>query len=384
MTNKNDLELTDPLTLEQGATGVETEDFSGVEITEPFNPEAIRVEPRPTVVHLIIERILHGEINLEPGYQRKAGIWSDEAQSRLIESLLIRIPLPAFYMDASNEDSWEIIDGLQRLTALKRFILDKTLTLHGLEFLTDYNGKTFDELPRNFQRRIEETSLVVYLLEKGTPEKVKFNIFKRINTGGLPLSAQEIRHALNPGRAPVFLEQLSKERWFKKATDNSIRDDRMADREIILRFIAFLLTPFDKYTKKETLDIFLNKAMSTLNNISEDRIQELKQRFVQSMKASFEIFGRHAFRKRYDLDSGQRFPINKPLFEAISVNLDKIDNSEIKYLKANKDRVNQQLVHLMSNNEEFLSSITSATGQEKSVKIRFEKVGEVFRSVLDD
>src|SRR5262249_44885897 len=147
-------------------------------------------------------------------------------------------------MDATDDDKWIVVDGLQRLTSLKRFVLDKNLRLCGLEFLSQLKGKAYDELPRNFQRRIAETQVTVYLIEKGTPSDVKFNIFKRINTGGLPLSAQEIRHALNQGKVTKLLAQLANSAEFKKATDNSIRDDRMADREFVLRFLAFTITPY--------------------------------------------------------------------------------------------------------------------------------------------
>jgi hypothetical protein len=99
---------------------------------------------------LLLNRIRHNELDLAPDFQRKAGIWKEDARSRLIESMLIRIPLPAFYMDATNEDSWLVVDGLQRLTTLKQFVIDKSLTLKGLDFLKFLEGKAYDELSRSY------------------------------------------------------------------------------------------------------------------------------------------------------------------------------------------------------------------------------------------
>ncbi len=364
--------------VDSGATGFELEDSPSVEITDPFNPEEVRVTHGTPIVGSIVTRIKHNEINLKPGYQRKAGIWTEAAQSRLIESLLIRIPLPAFYVDAADEDKWDIIDGLQRLTAMKNFIIDKSLRLTGLEFLTDYNGYSYDQLPRHFQRRIEEAQLVFYQLEKGTPKNIKFNIFRRINTGGLPLSSQEIRHALNPGAAPILLERLSKTKEFLQATAYSIRDDRMVDREIILRNLAFLITSFEDYKTREDLDTFLNDAMEKINSFKKDELTNLENRFINTMKASKEIFDGFAFRKRYSMTQTQRPPINKPLFEAVSVNLDCFSNSQINKIIHNKKIVQQELVKLMAYDETFLRSITSATGKPQSVLERFSKIKDIY------
>ncbi len=120
------------MVIADNGTGVELEDTSGdVQITEPFDPSLIRVDTKPMTIDLLRLRIAYNELDLAPGFQRKGGIWKDEAQSRLIESMLIRIPLPAFYMDATNDEKWLVVDGLQRLTTLKRFMIDKTLRLHG-------------------------------------------------------------------------------------------------------------------------------------------------------------------------------------------------------------------------------------------------------------
>lgn len=128
-------------------------------IIQPFDPELIRVETRPMTIDLLLRRISYEELDLTPDFQRKDGIWNPRTKSRLIESILIRIPLPAFYMDATDEDKWVVIDGLQRLTTLKMFVNDQSLKLSDLEFLTHLEGKTFNDLPRNLQRRINETQV---------------------------------------------------------------------------------------------------------------------------------------------------------------------------------------------------------------------------------
>jgi hypothetical protein len=375
----------DAVTYNGDGTGVEFEQIESTgnghdeSITEPFDPTLIRVETRPMTIDLLLTRIREEEIDLMPSFQRKPGIWTDAAQSRLIESILIRIPLPAFYMDATDDEKWLVVDGLQRLTTLKRFAIDKELRLTGLEFLTHLDGKRYDDLPRSFQRRIVETQVTLYLIEKGTPPKVKFNIFKRINTGGLPLSAQEIRHALNQGKATIFLERLANSNEFKKATSYSIRDERMTDRECVLRFLAFTITPFTEY-RIQDFDGFLNEAMSAMNKMSDQEFKELERQFLRAMVAAFDLFGDRAFRKLY-YKGARRSPINKALFEAWSVNLNKLNDEELQKLKERKDELNTTFIELM-NDREFDSAISQGTGDVKKVKHRFGKIEGIIRKVL--
>lgn len=203
-TNSPEYELdTDGFEKEDIGESIEPE-----EREKPFDPKKVDVSITTPNMGVLIERLRHGEINLFPDFQRSADLWSKQAQSRLIESILIRLPIPAFYFDALVEDKWQVVDGLQRLSAIKNFVLDKSLSLTNLEFLQEYEGFFYDDLPRSLKRRIVEFQTSVYLIKPGTPLVMKYSLFNRINTGGLKLKAQEIRHAmsqsLNHGIASRF------------------------------------------------------------------------------------------------------------------------------------------------------------------------------------
>lgn len=392
------------------ASGVEEEredpDLNGREEIQPFDPTLINIQPLTLTAQQLMTRIQDFEetngqlgLNLRPDFQRMGGIWSDEAQSRLIESMMIRIPLPAFYMneDSEHEDAWLVIDGLQRLTAMRRFMMDQSLRLKKLEFWKEYEGKRFDDLPRTLQRRLEETQTSIYLVKKGTPHNVKFNIFKRINTGGVPLSGQEIRHALNLGASTELLKQLASEDeyCFKLATDYGVGPMRMTDRECVLRFLAFMdkdnylqeqygMRSYEGYSSRDDLDTFLNESMRQINVLGrEDRnyIEEFRQRFKRAMIASRQVFDNRAFRKPLP-NSSRRSQVSKALFEIWSVNLDRCTDEEIELL-VERGSVLENWLQLLMDDTEFVIAISYSTGDPRRVQYRFDKIGEIIRETLN-
>ncbi|MFJ5259409.1 DUF262 domain-containing protein [Streptomyces sp. NPDC088387] len=366
-------------------TDVEREDTDeGVDqITSPFDPEHIDIETRTTTVDLLLSRLRNEMIDLAPDFQRRAGIWTDEKQSRLIESLLLRIPIPSFYAAEQKDGSWAIVDGIQRLTSIARFLDAGTvkappLKLKGLEYLRNFAGAGFGDLSGKLQIRLRETEVVVHVIRRGTPEPVMFNVFARINTGGEPLTRQEIRHALIPGRARTFLTELAESQEFRDATGGSVVGDRMADREMALRFLAFRLTPPDGYRTGD-FDSFLAEAMHRINRFDATDEERLRYEFRSAMLAAQAAFHGHAFRK-YRSGQQRKSPINKALFETIAVNLAALDPDQ-RYGLAQLD-VLEAFADLMED-AEFERSISVATGDPKKVRKRFEAVQELFEDLLE-
>lgn len=342
-----------------------------------YDPEKINIATREPTIEQLLRRINKEELEA-PDFQRKDNLWDDDTKSRLIESIIIRIPLPAFYVDATNEDKWLVVDGLQRLTALKQFVSDKTLKLNGLEYLKEIEGKTYDEISRKYQRRIDETQVTVYLIEKGTPPEVKFNIFKRINTGGLPLVNQEIRHALNPGKAIKLLANLADSQEFNDATKFSEkRKRRMDDREFVLGFLAFTITSYKDY-QDGNRDAFLNEAMAKINKLDDAEIASMDNKFRKAMTDAMDIFGDAAFRKIYKKNKSKQ-PVNKSMFECWSVSISNLSNSDIKMLKERKHLLIDKFSERLEKDKMFEHSGSRAA---KDIKYRFETINELIQEVL--
>jgi hypothetical protein len=359
------------------------DETSPVIIDKPFNPASISIELKSPTISLIIDRLRQEppEIDLFTDFQRKDDLWDEGKQSRLIESILIKLPLPAFFFDGTDDNRWLVVDGLQRLSALRNFIINRSLRLTGLEFLKNLEGESYDTLPRSLKRTIDTTQIIAHIISPGTPPEVKFNIFKRINTGGLVLEPQEIRHALNQGIPARFVAELAAAEAFKTATQNKIDVSRMLDREFATRFVAFYLTSPHDY--QPDLDSFLNGAMQKLGKLSANERNDLKKAFIFSMETAARLFGDWAFRKA-DQFPERRKPVSKALFDVWSVTLAKLSPRQTEALLKKKDLVMNNFAALCRNDREFWNSISTGTGEKSRTVYRFEAVNRLVMELVND
>lgn len=346
---------------------------------EPFNPTEINILPRQESLHNVIERLRNDEINLNTDFQRHPNLWNQGQMSRLIESILIRFPLPAFYFDASNDDKWLVVDGLQRLSSIKKYVISKNLKLSNLEYLQDVNGKGFDDLPRAYQRRIDECSITMFLIQPGTPEEVKYSIFRRINTGGLSLNNQEIRNAMAKPEIRKYLVKLSEDRNFTATIGDQTA--RMLDVELVLRFISFYHMDYEASTKNITT--FLDEMMEILKKSSKKDLDRFELAFKTAMKRCLDIFGDAAFEKRNLTAENRRRRKNSTLFEVWSVAVARLSESEIDKLMGNKEIVQEKHLQIMTNDDAYFRSITFSTQKREHFRIRRYKVNQIIQEVLN-
>lgn len=367
-------------------TGVELErldnDDEGQALIErpPWNPEQIRVSTKSFSLRNVLDLIRDGDLELAPDFQRN-NVWTVKQKSRLIESILLQIPLPVFYFAEDGDGRMRVVDGLQRLSTVASFVGGgaggKNFALIGLEYLDkELKGKYFNELASPWRRRIHNAQIVVHVIDPTTPAAVIYNIFKRINTGGSPLNSQEIRHCMSKPRSRDFLKRCTHLPEFNRATGGALKDHmRMNDQEMTLRFCAFSLLGVDAYFKSKfrAMDPFLEYTTDLLDNEKETskvRLDELADRFRLAMVNSYEAFGEHAFRK-WPLGIIERLsPINRPLFETWAIALSCYETADVIARKKEIVRVAREW---MTNDQEYIAAITSSTGDPQKVKYRFER-----------
>ena len=365
----------------------------GTNIEVPFDPTKIDIIAKPMTISSLEGRLDNNELDLTPDFQRQANVWDVKRKARLIESILLKIPLPSFYFSEDLNGGYAVVDGLQRLCAVFHFknaaLLNSStgaslapLRLKGLQYLKELDGKAYPDLDRKFQRRISELEITANIIRANTPSAVKFNVFARLNQGGMPLTAQEIRNAIFPGEWRNELRRLAESAKFIKATDGKVQTSRQQDMELVLRFIALwqLGEPYRR-PGNQTLDEFLNTTVEqTLSRWSADKWKLAGEAFHHAIDATCQVRGMHAFRK--SAGAQQRKPINRGLFEGELIVFGALDPETLSLATAQKLRIEELFVTALAENKELIQSLLYGTGSAESSNSRIAALSSVVKEAI--
>ncbi len=377
---------------------VDDEDTGGEGFTvQPWNPSKIRITTKNFSLREVVEQIRMDEIDLSPDFQREY-VWKRRQRTRLIESILLGIPLPAFYFNQEEDATYQVVDGVQRLSTIHLFMNNEhELAAADLEYLKELDGLRYDQLDQAVMRRFRAAQIVVHIIEPQTPDEVKYDIFSRVNTLGSPLSAQEIRHAMSRQRSREFLLVLSELPSFDEATarnffrkdrnDSSrwVRDTgRMMNRELALRFCAFLNFDEEVYRQFSSLDAYLADFTKRIDgrpasgpSFDDSQLIDMCQKFDLAMRNAICVLGKYAFR-RNPAYASKRGPLNRAVFEAQAIALAKFPHD---LLASHADEVRGRLLSLFEE-DEYVRCITVGTGDWRRVALRLHCTYDAIREAF--
>lgn len=316
----------------------------------------------PFSIYEYLRQFDKGRITIQPDFQRNQ-VWKDVQKSKFIESILLNFPLPPIYLNQTKDSKLIVIDGLQRSMTLKEFYNGK-LVLKGLEALQKYNGCNFEKLPETLKPKFEDKKLTVFILKPSTPMVVIYDLFNRINTGGTQLNRQEVRNCTLIGKSTELLKELAEKQYFKQAIDWGVKDTRMKDREVVLRYLAFRWFDYEKEYSGGDMSGYIESAMKKINQKEDEYIDNIKTDFKRIMEVSFSIWGNVNFRIPTEFTRGT---INTAILETVCNYLSSKDDN---FIKTNKQVIKTNYTKLIAD-KVYYDSVTSSTGNRQKVLDRF-------------
>jgi hypothetical protein len=347
-------------------------------ILKPYDPDDIKVRRETFSVYEVNRMITEkNDIDLNPDFQRNL-VWDNIRKSALIESILLGIPIPVFYFAESKTGQYHVVDGLQRLSTIKQFF-NNDFALKKLEYLKDdCEGKYYNNdlktkgrvLDRKHTRRLENAQLIVNVIEFTSPQKVKYDIFKRLNTGGKPLNKQEVRNCIASKEVRKFLRDSAHSIEFSEATSASISDNRMDAQELVLRFIGFRLEQQGLVSYTGDMNSFLDSVMDIINEFNEIRLESYKSDFINGLKINYHLFGEFCFRKclTVHLKKGAKRPfINKALFLSWMMETYFLDYLVLKS-KINFGEFSKIIAIELDKKEKYYTILTTGTSDKQNVR----------------
>jgi len=325
--------------------------------------------------------ITNGDINLSPRYQRRFR-WDEKRQSKLIESFLMNVPIPPIFLNEDEYGQYSIIDGKQRLSAIHNFLRGR-LTLKGLEVFADLNGMNFDQIPTRLQT-VLKTRVTVrgIIILRQSDREIKFEVFRRINTGGVNLNNQEIRNSVYPGSLNDLLLDLSEEKKFHKmlGVNNKQRSklyQEMRDVEFVLRYFTFRDT-WDGFSggMRRNLDEYMLKNQK----LQSDQINELKKDFLNTLDIVEAAFGENAFRRWNPENHQWKQQVLASLYDA---QMFACRNFSVEEVAPHSPDIIQGLKDLFSD-DVFRNAIDSATNTPSYFKTRIQMMSDLIHRVVEE
>lgn len=317
----------------------------------------------------LVRMIEDKDIILDPDFQRNY-VWDNKKASLLIESIILNVPIPVVYVSQSEDDTWTVIDGLQRLWSLKRFF-DGKFKLTGLEILTELNKQDISSLNSKALRMLKNGLLRVIMITNDSNEDIKYDVFMRLNTGSVHLTEQELRNCLYKGSLNRLLKDLTSNEQWLSLLGISEPHKRMADREMILRFFSLHQNWDSKLgvitNYKGRMKNFLNDYLKQNQNVSQNIVIQHKELFDSTVNKVVAVFGENAFRTLNE-SADQERSINRAIMDVIMVSLSEYELDE---LLIKKYEIKKAFYDAIANNKTFKDSLLIATSDTKALKNRF-------------
>jgi hypothetical protein len=325
-----------------------------------------------------------GDLNIQPDFQR-GFVWDIVKASRLVESILLDIPLPVIYLSQEKDGKEYVIDGQQRLTSFFSFIdgilpFGKDFKLTGLNVFSELVGKYFKDLPRELQKKIRFYKIRTITFRKESEQDLKFEVFERLNTGSVSLNDQELRNCIYRGKYNDLLWELSEDKTFRELLGINKPEKRMRDVELVLRFAAFFHSTYINY--KPPIKKFLNNDIEKYRFISDKDAFELRNAFKNTTTIIKYLLGDHAFKRYYSGNEShpngywEKNKFNASLYDILMDSFARIDKN---IAMRNLDYIQEALIDIITSDQQFIDSIELSTSSTQAIYMRFNK----WRNTLD-